>query len=294
MSAVEPGDHFPGGTLKTAAKLKILEWYLDEYVAIMDKNWGDYWYVDTHAGTGQTLCSNGELIDGSAIRVLDQYGDRFSRFYFYELDPDHFQTLHRTLSDRFGLEFDVSPARVGDADFAVARCDDPYIRIMNLDSNEGAQFLSEHATNDSHWFTFVDPRGLTAKRTTLDALIARGNMDILINYQTTGVMRNAAEGAEHGDAAVTRTLGDDEWPADASEDDYVELFRERLERNEEWEIQTKDMRDPHDTSYRFDLVFASSNGTAHRIMNYIMNERTDLWEEAGEELGQAGLGRFTP
>lgn len=142
---VDHSRHFSGGNLKTAAKLKILEWYLKEYVNIMEKNWSEYWYVDTHAGTGKTLCSNGKLIDGSAIRALDAHADKFKRFYFYELDPDHFTTLYETLAERFGYEFEVSEAEPEDADFDVARCYNPYIRIMNLDSNRGVQFLSEYS-----------------------------------------------------------------------------------------------------------------------------------------------------
>ena len=48
-------EHFSGGDLKTAAKLVILEEYLDVYTTILDSNWDDdLWYVDTHAGTGKT------------------------------------------------------------------------------------------------------------------------------------------------------------------------------------------------------------------------------------------------
>lgn len=118
-------------------------------------------------------------------------------------------------------------------------------------------------------------------------------MDILINYQTTGVMRNAVEGAEHGHDAVTRTLGDSEWPSDGTEDDYVSQIKERLERNEEWTVQTKNMTDPNDSTYRFDLVFAAEKDVAHKIMGYIMNERDDLWELASEELGQIGFSQFS-
>lgn len=286
-------EHFSGGNLKTSAKLKILDWYLEPYVNIIDKYWEDYWYVDTHAGTGRTECDNGVLIDGSAIRALDEYADKFTRFYFYELDPNHFHTLHETLTTRFGYEFEVSEAKPTGADFLVARHYDPYIKIMQTDSNEGVSFLANQANSNPHWFTFVDPKGLTARSSTLDTLIRRGNMDILINYQTSGVMRNAAKDAEHGHEAVTRTLGDDDWPIDGSEEDYVRCFVERLRENEQWDVLSKNMQDPNDRAYRFDLVFASSNDSALDIMEYIMEERDDLWEKASEELGQPGFDSFT-
>lgn len=163
---------------------------------------------------------------------------------------------------------------------------------MQMDSNDGVSFLANNANEDSHWFTFIDPKGLTAKKSTLDTLIERGNMDILINYQSTGVMRSAH--ADHAHDAVRRTLGDDEWPNDADTDDYVRFFKERLERNEEWSpILTKNMTAPNDARYRFDLVFATANETARRIMRYIMEERDDLWDEAQSELGQSGLDSWS-
>lgn len=293
MSVAE-SPHFPGGNLKTAAKLLVLEWYLDEYVKIMNKQWyDDIWYVDTHAGTGKTLCTNGVHIDGSTLRVIRRYGDDFDKFYFYEVDHSSFNTLHETLSNSLDLTFDVSTARIPGEDFLVARCDDPYVRIMNLDSNEGVSKLaSDLAGGDSHWFTFIDPGGLQADKETLDTLIERGNMDILINYQTTGARRNAAEGAIHAHGSVDRTMGSGGWPLGASEEDLVSLYKERLEEHDEWSVRSKDMTDPNDPTHRFDLVFASAYEVAHRIMNHIMNERNDLWSEAAKELGETGLGRW--
>lgn len=76
-------EHFDGGNLKTAAKLVILEEYLDVYTTIMNVNWGgEKWYIDTHAGTGRTKLDDlGVTIDGSAIIALDNYTDSFDRFY---------------------------------------------------------------------------------------------------------------------------------------------------------------------------------------------------------------------
>lgn len=290
-------EHFDGGDLKTAAKLVILEEYLDVYTTIIDANWrGEKWYVDTHAGTGRTVIDDtGVIIDGSAIIAIENHSDSFDRFYLYELDPDHFDKLVDTLEERFGLEFDVGPVRVDDedADFRVARCDDPYIRIMEMDSNDGVRFLANHANDSHHWFTFVDPKGLTAKRSTLDTLIERSNVDILINYQTTGVMRSAAEGAEHAHGAVTRTLGDEDWPNAGSRDDFVEVYREKLEENESISpVKTKKLESPHDRRVRFDLVFACKNSEVRRIMKEEIMDQERLWEKANEKIGQSGLGAF--
>ena len=276
-------------------KLVILEEYLDAYTTIMESNWNQKpWYVDTHAGTGQTVIdSSGTTIDGSAIRAIDNYEGFFEKFYLYELDPESFETLHETLADRFGRDFDVRETKVDGENFMVARdYEDPEIVIMRLDSNEGASFLANVAKPPRHWFTFVDPKGLTARKDTLDTLIERGNMDILINYQTRGVMRSAATGAEHAHGAVSRILGDDDWPVDGDDDEYVQQFKERLERLPEMdEILTRKLVSPDDKRNRFDLVFACANSTGRRIMDDIMTQDA-LWSKAAKETGQTGLGDF--
>ncbi|WP_162354513.1 three-Cys-motif partner protein TcmP [Natrialba swarupiae] len=286
-------NHFSGGDLKTAAKLVILEEYLDVYTTILDSNWewGGLWYVDTHSGTGKThIDEKGIDIDGSAIRAIEDYQESFDKFYLYELDEDHFHTLHETLAKRFDLTFDVGPVDTPDEDFLVARCDDPYIRIMQMDSNEGVSFLADHANNRAHWFTFIDPKGLTAKRSTLDTLLDRGNVDILLNYQTTGVMRSAA--AEHAHGAVRRTMGDDDWPEAGSREEYVQIYKEKLEENKEIQpVLTKGLESPDDKRCRFDLIFACTNDGARSAMESIMDQDT-LWEKAHDEFGQSGLGDF--
>jgi len=197
-------EHFDGGDLKTAAKLVIFEEYLDAYTTILDKHWKqEKWYVDTHSGTGRTVIDeSGVTIDGSALITLEEYQDSFDRFYFYELDRDHFHKLHETITERFGYEFDISPVQTDNEDFLVARSNEPYIRIMQMDSNRGVSFLANESNENHHWFTFVDPKGLTAKRDTLDTLIQRSKMDILVNYQTTGVLSRLDDRLVLGAAGV--------------------------------------------------------------------------------------------
>lgn len=287
--------HFSGGSEKTATKLVILEECLDIYTTIMDANWqNERWYVDTHAGTGRTeVTDGGYLIDGSAVLAIEKYADSFDGFYFYELDPDNFQTLHETLADRFGIEFKVRPTLVDGEDFMVARhYGDPEIVIMQLNSNDGVEFLAQNSDVNRHWFVFVDPKGLTAKKSTLDTLIERGNCDILITYQTRGVMRSASDGAVQAHDAVTRTLGDDDWETGGDDDDYVRLFKEKLEENNEIDrVVTKKLVSRSDSRNRFDLVFACQNSRVTEIVGEIMNQDR-LWEKAAEKMGDRTFSDF--
>ncbi len=288
-------EHFSGGSDKTIGKLIILEEYLDVYTTIMQSHWdSELWYVDTHAGTGKTTIDEyGVIIDGSALRAVAQYQDQFDGYYFYEIDQERFTTLHETLADEVaGVEFEVYEKDPDHREaFDVAYCDDPQIAVIRMDSNEGASWLAENSDDGRHWFTFVDPKGLTAKRETIDTLIDRQFIDILITYQTTGILRSAAEGAEHAHQAVTRTIGDADWPHAATPDEYVEEYKQRIRRDSSFSIESKPMLSEHDRSVRFDLVFASRNDEACRIMKEEIMEQSRLLDKITEEIEEARVSQ---
>jgi hypothetical protein len=75
-----PG-HFSGASLKTAAKLVVLEETLDIYTKIILNNWPSTWCIDTHAGTGRIAVDDSVTIDGSALIALENHSDDFERFY---------------------------------------------------------------------------------------------------------------------------------------------------------------------------------------------------------------------
>jgi len=259
----------------------------------MNTNWrGEKWYIDTHAGTGKTKI-NGVNIDGSALIALENHIDSFDRFYFYEVSKRSFERLQNTISERFGYDFEVSPVEDDEEDFLIARCEDPYIRIMHMDSNRGVENLAGFANSSHHWFVFMDPKGLTAKRTTVDALAARSNMDLLLTYQTTGVLRSAAEGAEHAHGAVDRTVGDSDWPNTGSEEDYVEMFQDKLEENPDMPpVETKELVSPKDHRMRFDLLFVCEKERVREIMKQSIMGQKELWSKASKRTNQTGLDSF--
>lgn len=287
--------HFEGADLKTAAKLKVLEKYLNGYTTIMDKHWDKNWYVDTHAGSGKTMTDRGVLIDGGAIRAIRNHSDSFDAFYLYEVDPDHFELLCDTIEDEFGFDMTIEETAMPGRSFRRARHDPedgPKILAMELDSNEGATQLAEWADERPHWFVFVDPAGLTVHRETLDTLISRGHADILVTYQTDGVLRNATEKSGHG--AVERQHGDQSWKECDSRQEYVDAFCSALESHEDLETESKDMTPPkpYEDRYRFDLVFAAKHPVARNIITDIW-DNDDRWDEASDELGDVGLSHYT-
>lgn len=182
-----------------------------------------------------------------------------------------------------------------DHSFDIAKCNNPYIRILQTDSNEGVRWLTKKANNRSHWMVFMDPAGVKdLRKETIQALTDRGNSDILINFQTTGVSR--AAGADHSKERVTE-LGGGDWPEDGNRDEYVRWFKEFIETDSNYKTTSRKVVAEGDKRSRFDLIFASAHKNALRIMDEIMSSKlreeiTDEISAMRKEHGQQGLENY--
>jgi three-Cys-motif partner protein len=295
LVAVSEQEYYSGGGEKTIAKTVILDKYLGAYLNIMNKpsNWaGQKWYVDTHAGTGFTR-ELGVDIPGSALRALDH---DFDRFYLYEKNPDNFETLVKTLNEETDASLTIG--ELNDVGIPMASGDDPYVRIMNMDCNDGVRYLARKGRRNAHWFTFVDPEKLSVERDLMEHLCRRGNMDILFNFQTSAFFRNGQASADHSHDKVALNLGED-FPRDGTPDQYVEHYKEKVFGELGWKSASRKMESEGDNDWRYDLIFASTNETALGIIGdiYTSDLKNDVTSEIREwriksDVGQAGFGAY--
>lgn len=282
--------NYSGGGEKTVAKLVILEKYINAYLSIMNNpdNWaGPTWYVDTHAGTGYSNEFD-TLIPGSTLRALSH---DFDKYYFYEVNSDRYNLLVENLEDHLNEQFwrnpspNEGPPRAG--------CEDPTIRVMNDDSNDGVIWLVKQANSHSHWFTFVDPEKFTVTFDLMETLRRRGNMDILFNFQTDAFFRNASPDAEHSHELVTEGLGPD-WPIDAGPDELVEHYKQTVYEDQGWIARSRKMVSEGSNPWRYDLIFSSKSNTADGIMGDIFgspNIKTDVTNEITKYRNQRDGGQ---
>lgn len=272
---VTGSEFYSGGGEKTVAKLVILEKYIQAYLTVMDSQWrGENWYVDTHSGTGFSE-EFGVPLPGSTLRALSH---DFDRYYFYEEDDEHFEILCDVIESDLdvhlwkNLEPDEGPPRAG--------CEDPYLQIANTDCNDGVIWLIENANSHAHWFTFVDPERMSASLELMATLLRRGNMDILLNFQTDAYLRNATTGADHSHDKVDNSLPDG-WPVDADADEYVEFYKEEVFEEQGWMARSETMVSEGSNGWRYDLIFGSENATAIKIIGDIMGKsvKQDVFDE---------------
>lgn len=296
------GDHFSASDLKTAGKLFILKQYLNPYLTIIREYWDYVVYVDTHAGSGKsTVLDDTVTLRGSALLALDEdTKGGFDEYVFFETNPDRFEKLATTIEDEYGYNLTREQLSFGSDSYKYALCEDPVIRILQVNSNVGVQIFANQNNSDHHWFTFIDPERLIhLDAETIDSLIARGNMDILINFHTTGVKRAAA--ADQARERAERYTGIEGIPEDLSLEEYAQEYCDELhEANPKWKAIHKPMIDPRNPGYQFDMVFTSANKTARKIVNDIMSD-DEFWPRAHSYLeeqrddddpSQSGLDAF--
>jgi len=284
------GKTFEGSTFKSGAKVTILDEYADIYTDILGSAWPeDLWYIETHAGTGVIDTGDYE-IDGSTITILKNYREDFAGFYFYEKRQEHFEELIQRLEAEFGWTFEVSPLKPTEKNFDVARLEEPYIRIMNADSNQNAPFLAENSNPERHWLVFIDQAGPTVEMDTIAAFLDRGHMDMLLTFPTTGIHRSA--GSEHSKHVVDNHYGGDDWTEDATMDERVEEFVAKIEERGEYRpVITRELRWPQKPQSRFDLVFASGHPKARKLAKERMQQE-EIWDKARERLGMGNISSW--
>jgi hypothetical protein len=93
-------------------------------------------------------------------------------------------------------------------------------------------------------------------------------MDILFNFQTTGFYRNTGENAKHSHTKIAENLGVD-FPQAEDEDELVEWYENEIFRRMGWNSEARTMVSEGSNNWRYDLIFASKNQTAMKIIGDI-------------------------
>lgn len=288
---VSQSNHYQGGGEKTVIKSIILKKYIRAYLSIMDSNWkGNKCYVGTHSGTGYTVAHD-VTIPGSAKRALDE---DFDRYYFYEKNPENFEKLVNTINELIDESINIETVtRPETGEIKCATSENANIQVTNTDCNKGVRRLVDSTSQQNHWLVFIDPEGFSVNRKLVEQLLKRGNVDLFINFQTTGIYRNLSE----YESRVEFTIGEN-YPREADMDALVKWYKEDLFEQNGYSTRSKELTSKGN-NWRYDLIFASEADVANKIVNQIFDgglskEATDLIVEHrdGNECNQLGLENF--
>lgn len=177
-------------------KNEIVEKYCKAYLGVFKyQNWAETCYVDVFAGAPyNSLRGTGSQVSGSAVRALD-LEPSFNEYCFIDVDEVKALALENECARR------------------------PNARVIHGDGN---QYLRDRmiprlkANPKLRTLILIDPYGMEIAWDTIVALGQIGHSDVIINFPTMDINRNALRRkieAHHPTQAarMTNLWGDDSW-----------------------------------------------------------------------------------
>ena len=183
-------------------KLTILKGYIARFTTAMkDKPWRALNYVDLQAGPGKNRFSlSGDVRLGSPLLAFTTRYP-YSNLFLVEKGASVYEALEK----RVGASSSVENVNLYNEDCNVA-VDTIVARIRQIDS----EFI------DGVWpclnLAFLDPEGLEVEWRTVKKLASLQRMDLIINFSTSGITRNARKAVDNEDfTTVDRFFGTRDW-----------------------------------------------------------------------------------
>ncbi len=183
-------------------KLAILKGYLGRFTTAMkDKSWRALNYIDLQAGPGKnSFKPSGDILLGSPLLALT------TRFAF-----DNVFLVEMGTSEYDALVSRVEASNLGES-----------VKHYNEDCNVAVDKIVENIKQNDKVYSpgiwpclnlaFLDPEGLEVEWQTVEKLASLQRMDLIINFSTNGITRNAGQLVGHEeDTVIDRFFGTREW-----------------------------------------------------------------------------------
>jgi three-Cys-motif partner protein len=196
------------GSQSTEIKLALIEQYLKAYTTALSNTRWQLIYFDAFAGTGErtyrTVARDGDLLDESVEERVEQR--RGSARIALEVNPQFdilvFMERNKRYCEALNLLKAQNPTRK--------------IHVIQGDCNEAIRDLTAKIDwRKNRAVMFLDPYGMNVEWATLQAIAKTEAIDVWYLFSLSGLFRQAALNIESIDqdkrAALTRTLGTDEW-----------------------------------------------------------------------------------
>lgn len=261
------------GKIWSIKKLLALDYYIASTHAIFKKNFDNWYFVDTHCGSGligfeDELLKDEKFPGSPLIATLRNETNPFSDYFISDSSEESINVL----KDRL----------VKLKDYVGGRSYTPETRSFS----ETASFVKNKAGWGKVFLIFIDPTGYTdLKWEDIEKLLSIEKADIFINFMSYSVALNRPNALKHEEAAKNfdNVFGTGEWRKCTNQDELVSLYMRQIRTKKEFVEEIPIFRAGENKLYR--LIFASSNPKgAGNVMTYIKgiidNVTTELIKEA--------------
>ncbi len=265
------------GQIWSIKKLLVLDYYIDGYVTIIRKHFKNWYYVDTHCGSGLFGFEEEDLKDerfpGSPLIAAFRHSEYpFTDYLFSDIDSLAISVLNqrlRTLRQHIGNHAYNPQVR----DFATS------VNVVENLQRYGNAFL-----------IFIDPQGFGEIRWDLmQRLLRIKTADIFFTFMTPFIAMNRTM-AESGSAHVTTLndfFGDNTWTQLATGDELLNRYLEKMGEFKEHIFDIPVFRTG--ISKLYDILIAT-NSTGGRN---IMSDATDIMRVTSTQMMEDAMKVIT-
>ncbi len=181
-------------------KLTILQRSISMFTTSMrNKGWAAINYLDLLAGPGKNrLSESGEIMLGSPLLALETRFP-FDNYFFVEKNEQNFESLDKRI--RTSPLYNCIRMYNEDCNDAIKKIITELDRI-DKNSTRGRKSLN---------LAFIDPTGLEVHWKTIEILGEQTRSDLIINFSTSGIIRNIRLFESANETAIDHFFGTREW-----------------------------------------------------------------------------------
>jgi len=244
-----PGQFEPDYGFWSLKKEIALMYWVWPFLQIASKNFKSYYYIDLFAGSGLVKAESEYFVGSPLVAICSTLPDKkLNQFICFEVD----ETRKNALEKRAAI--------------AAKHFETCCPKIFNSDCNQKLEHvLEEFCPSDrSCYLAFIDPEGIDLKWTTLQKLLVHGKGDIILNFPTSGIIRNIP--LERSKRKLSAFFGDKSWrEIPPNSDDLIQNYMNKIAV---YRKAVDNMAVVDESNHRlYDLIFATNSKGMNNVLS---------------------------
>jgi len=222
-----------------------LMYWVWPFLQIASQYFSSFYYIDLFAGSGLMKAGPHFFVGSPLVAVCSTLPDKkFNQYICFEIDKSRKNALEKRASIV--------------ADHFETCCP----KVFNVDCNEELErVLKEFCpSEESCYLAFIDPQRIKdLKWRTLHTLLTHGKGDIILNFPTSGIMRNL--NIAKSKKALADFFGDDSWcEVNPNTDNIINYYMKKIEYVDGYRRTVDNLSVTNESNSRlYDLIFATGS-----------------------------------
>lgn len=230
-----------------------LMYWIWPFLQIASQNFDSFYYLDLFAGSGLMKANSYFFVGSPIVAVGSTLPDRkFSEYICLEIDKSRKDALERRTMIA-AKHFETCCPKVIEAD-----CNEELAHVLE-------RFCPKSKTC---YLAFVDPERISdLKWNTLHKLLVHGKGDIILNFPTSGLIRNFNQAKS--ERVLTDFFGGTEWKdVTPTSDNLVEYYKSKMVLVDGFRRNVDNLPVLDESNHRlYDLIFATGSRGMSNVMS---------------------------